>query len=307
MERSTSTSATSRDAAYGFRWAGLSTDALAVGGADDWPVVSVDRTLANGRGRREVERVGKETASVQTPAAFLRLNRLRAKLEISASDSIPVADLVHPALWPAAAVFARWHGRETFHAGAVSFDGEGAWAILGERGAGKSSLLAMLARQGVEVLGDDLLVVAGQRCFAGPRCIDLRPEAAAALSIEPDTELVRSTERRRLMLGPGAGEYTLRGFVHLRWDADVRLERLLPAERLPLLLDHRRVVGLGADFEHLLDLVGLPALRLTRPTDWSASQRLATDLGERLWQCAQAPARRPSASAPQCPALIRAC
>jgi hypothetical protein len=140
----------------------------------------------------------------------------------------------------------------------------------------------MLARHGVEVLGDDLLVVTGQRCFAGPRCIDLRPEAAAALSIAPDAPLVRSTERRRLMLGSCHGEYTLRGFVQLRWGADVGFERLLPAERLPLLLDHRRVVGLGADFEHLLDLVALPFIRLTRPPDWSASQRLASELGQQL-------------------------
>jgi hypothetical protein len=148
----------------------------------------------------------------------------------------------------------------------------------------------MLARRGVEVLGDDLLVATGQRCYAGPRCIDLRPEAAAALSIESDAKLVRSTERRRLMLAPCQGEYTLRGFVQLSWGADVGFERLLPAERLPLLLDHRRVVGLGADFEHLLDLVALPFIRLTRPLDWGAARRVADDLGEQLSQSAKAPA-----------------
>lgn len=287
MERSTSTRP---NAAYGFRWAGLSSEALGVGGGDDWPAVSVKRTFTNGDEPTEVARVGEQTASIQTPAARLRLDRSSSTLEIRSADGIPVADLVHPALWPAAAVFARWHGRETFHAGAVSFDGEGAWAILGERSAGKSSLLAILARHGVEVLGDDLLVVAGQRCFAGPRCIDLRPEAAAALSIERDTRLVRSTERRRLMLAPCHGEYTLRGFVQLSWGADVGFERLLPADRLPLLLDHRRVVGLGADFEHLLDLVALPAIRLIRPPDWSASQWVASELGQHLSQSAEAPA-----------------
>jgi hypothetical protein len=274
----------------------LSSEALAVGGADHWPAVSVERTTTNGGGPPELDRVGEQTASIQTPAARLRLDRLSSRLEIRVSESIPVADLVHPALWPAASVFARWHGRETFHAGAISFDGERAWAILGERGAGKSSLLAILARDGVEVLGDDLLVVAGQRCFAGPRCIDLRPEAAVALSIGADAQLVRSTERRRLTLSPCAGEYALRGFIQLRWGPEVRLERLLPAERLPLLLDHRRVVGLGADFEHLLDLVALPAIRLTRPPDWPASRSLATELEQRLSQCAQAG-----------PALTRAC
>jgi hypothetical protein len=290
VERSTSTRP---NAAYGFRWAGLSNEALAVGGAQDWPAVSVTRTLTNGGDPPDVARVGEQTASIQTPAACLRLDRLRSRLEIRSSESIPDADVVHPALWPAAAVFARWHGLETFHAGAVSFDGEGAWAILGERGAGKSSLLAVLARHGVEVLVDDLLVVTGRRCFAGPRCIDLRPEAAAALSIGSDAQVVRSTERRRLMLGACHGEYTLRGFVQLRWGADVGLERLIPAERLPLLLEHRRVVGLGADFEHLLDLVALPAFRLTRPPDWRVAQQLATELEDRLSQTTSAPARHP--------------
>ena len=123
----------------------------------------------------------------------------------------------------------------------------------------------MLAREGVEVLVDDLLVVADQRCFAGPRCIDVRPEAADALAIEPDAPLVRTSERRRLRLPPCSGEYGMRGFLHLPWGADVRLERLLPVQRLPLLLEHRRVIGLGADFEHMLDLVALPVLRLIRP------------------------------------------
>jgi hypothetical protein len=284
------------NAAYGFRWVGLADEALAVGGSDDWPAVSVQRTKTDGSDSPAVERVGDDTASIQTLAARLRLDRLSSTLEIRAANRLPVADVVHPALWPAAAVFARWHGHETFHAGAASFDGDGAWAILGERGAGKSSLLAMLARHGVEVLADDLLVVTGQRCFAGPRCIDVRPEAAAALSIERDAPLVRSSERRRLRLPPCAGEYALRGFLHLTWGAEVRLERLLPVERLPLLLEHRRVVGLGADFEHVLDLVALPAIRLTRPPDWRVSQRLAPVLGERL-----------GASALESPALIRAC
>jgi hypothetical protein len=273
---------TSHNAAYGFQWAGLSSAALAVGGAHDWPTVSVQRAPTSGADSAEVERVGKDTASIQTLAARLRLDRQSSMLEIRAPNGLAVADVIHPVLWPAAAVFARWHERETFHAGAVSFDGDGAWAILGEHGAGKSSMLAMLSLEGVEVLVDDLLVVAGQRCFAGPRCIDLRPEAAAALSIEPGAPLVRCSERRRLTLEPCSGEYALRGFLHLAWGADLRLEPLLPVERLPLLLDHRRVVGLGADFEHLLDLVSLPAVRLTRPPDWQASRRLAADLGSSL-------------------------
>ena len=301
MERSTNTET---GAAYGFRWEGLLDAALAAGDADGWPTVYVKQTLTSDPGSSGVERVGADSATIQTLAARLQLDRLSSRLEIRARERLPVTDVIHPTLWPAASVFARWHERETFHAGAISFDGEGAWAILGERGAGKSSLLAALALHGVEVLADDLLVVAGQHCFAGPRCIDLRKEAAAALGVAADTPLVRSTQRRRLPLCPCAGEYALRGFVHLRWGADIRLERLLPVERLPLLLDHRRIAGLGADFEHLLDLVALPSIRLTRPRDWRATRRLAADLERALAQAERPPTRRARASVPASQALI---
>lgn len=304
MERLTNTEA---NAAYGFRWAGLFDDSLAVGGANGWPTVSVRQILASDRGSPEIERVGADSASIQTLAARLRLDRVSSSLEIRARERLPVTDVIHPTLWPAASVFARWHERETFHAGAISFDGERAWAILGERGAGKSSLLAAMALHGVEVLADDLLVVAGQRCFAGPRCIDLRQEAADALGVAADTPLVRSTERRRLRLSPCAGEYVLCGFVHLRWGAEIRLERLLPVERLPLLLEHRRIAGLGTDFEHLLDLVALPALRLTRPHDWRATRRLVAELELALAQPQLMPGGRARASVPARRAVIAGC
>ena len=76
---------------------------------------------------------------------------------------------------------------------------------------------------------------------AGPPTV----KAAEALSIDPDAPLVRCNERRRLTLAPCGAEYALRGFLHLAWGADVRVERLLPVQRLPLLLDHRRVGGRG--------------------------------------------------------------
>ncbi len=295
MEPSISTEA---NAAYGFRWAGLSDETLAVEGAEGWPTVSVRQILASARGSAELEGVGADSASIQTLAARLRLDRLSSSLEIRAQERLPITDVIHPTLWPAASVFARWYERETFHAGAVSFDGRRAWAILGDRGDGKSSLLAALALHGVQVLADDLLVVAGQRCFAGPRCIDLRQEAATALGIPADAPLVRSTERRRLRLGPCAAEYALCGFVHLRWGTEIQLERLLPVQRLPLLLEHRRIAGLGADFEHLLDLVALPAIRLTRPRDWRANRRLVAELERGLARLEPAPVRETTARVP---------
>lgn len=196
----------------------------------------------------------------------------RARRTVVLRSPAPVSDrdLVHPGLWPAAAVFARWSGAETLHAGAFVSDRGAAWAVLGCGGSGKSSLLASLALAGRQVLCDDLVVIDGGDCLAGPRCIDLRPRAAAALGVEDRVAWVRVTDRRRLRLASARGRVALRGLIHLAWADRVALERLAPNESLALLAAHRRVVGLGADLGHLLDLAGLPTLRLLRPKSWSA-------------------------------------
>ncbi len=267
----------SHNAAYGFRLSGVSGETLAVYDAERWPILSVLQRLVSDPGLPETH-VDGDRASIQTPAAYLTLTRESWSVEICSPEPLPAADIVHPALWPAAAVFARWHGRETLHAGAFSLDGKGAWAVLGERGAGKSSLLSALVMRGVEVLADDLLVVDGLHCFAGPRCIDLRQAAATALGVSGQTSVVRSTERRRLKLAPCRGSYQLRGFVYLAWGSETQVDRLTPAESFGLLVNHRRVAALGADFEHLLDLAALPAMRLTRPVDWTGLDGVLTAL-----------------------------
>jgi len=76
---------------------------------------------------------------------------------------------------------------------------------------------------------------------------------------------VRSTSRRRLGLAPAAGAAPLGGWLLLEWGDAVALEAVGARERLELLARHRRVVGLGEEPVVLLDVAGLPALRLTRP------------------------------------------
>src|SRR4029453_9610267 len=89
-------------------------------------------------------------------------------------------ELVHPYLGLAAAVYSRWLGRESFHAGA--FQARGCpWIVAGEKAAGKSTLLASLALRGRHVLADDVVVLDGVEALAGPRSIDLRADSAAAL------------------------------------------------------------------------------------------------------------------------------
>ena len=107
-------------------------------------------------------------------------------------------ELVHPYLGAAASVFSRWAGREVFHAGAFICGGL-AWAVVGGREAGKSSLLAALAARQLPVLADDLVITDGQDAFCGPRTIDLRRPIPG--SSEPVTP-ARGASRWRVSLPP---------------------------------------------------------------------------------------------------------
>ncbi|GAB3935843.1 hypothetical protein GCM10027614_11390 [Micromonospora vulcania] len=73
----------------------------------------------------------------------LAVDRLRGTATFYGPPLTPDV-LAHPYLAPVATTVNRWAGRETFHSGAFVLDGR-AWAVLGPRTAGKSSLLAALA------------------------------------------------------------------------------------------------------------------------------------------------------------------
>jgi len=264
------------EAAYGYRVTGIdAAGMLALRGAQTWPVLSVRTAVKPRDGDRMVD-LGPDRACIDTLAARLVLEREPVRLTVLADSRLPDVDLVHPCLWPAAAVFARWRGLETLHGGAFVDDRGGAWALLGDRGAGKSSLLAALAVAGHEVVADDLLVLDGGECFAGPRCVDLRPDAVSELSLGT-LPSVRSTRRRRFVLDPCDGRFTLRGCVYLEWGERVAVEPLTPAEHLGELSGQRRIAGLGANVEQLLVLSGLPAFRMRRPqaSGWVDATRAA--------------------------------
>lgn len=147
---------------------------------------------------------------------------------------------MHPYLAGAAAVAARWAGRESFHAGAVMIGG-GAWVVLGNKENGKSTTLAWLALNGHTVLTDDLLVIDRDLALAGPRCIDLRRESSERLGVGEPLGIVGQRERWRFMLGGAPAMVPLRGFIALSWDDSVALERVRGAHRLLALLPGRSV------------------------------------------------------------------
>lgn len=149
------------------------------------------------------------------------------------------------------------------HAGAVA-GRAGAWAVVGPKRAGKSTLLAGLAQAGMEIVTDDVLVVRSGRALAGPRCIDLRPginRFGLGVAVRP------TDPRNRISLPPIAAEHALAGLVHLEWsDGAVSMQPLTHRDALRRLLALQDEGGLHpAGPRTLLDFVALPALCLRRP------------------------------------------
>jgi hypothetical protein len=240
-------------AAYGFRFdAPVEARWLALHGADGWPFVTVERG---------------ETDTVDA-------ERLVATVKSDWVDD----DLIHPVLGSIALKLAEARGLEALHAGAVA-GAEGAWGVIGGKERGKSTLLAACARGGLDVMTDDVLTLHDGHCLAGPRAIDLRPDAAR---MAPDGEWVRGDSRLRLALPPAPAELPLAGFVHLAWGPRLELAPLRPHERLAWLAGRRAADGWPRGERTLLGLANLPTYVLRRPRAWDGIEASAELLAERL-------------------------
>ncbi len=157
--------------------------------------------------------MGTQRAVLDLPGHRQLLLRRREGTATFTGPQLSHDDLVHPYLGAAASVFSRWGGREVFHAGAFVF-GDLAWAVVGGREAGKSTLLAALAARGLPVLADDLVVTDGHQAFCGPRTIDLRrlaPGATAPVTPVRDPAGGGSRSRRCPARYPSAGGSTCAG------------------------------------------------------------------------------------------------
>ena len=233
-----------------------------------WPELEL-RCAPPGPGRPELDSVGPDRAELTLHGGWATIERAPARVTFRLPAPPPPRDLVHPYLAPAAAVAARWAGRESFHAGAV-IAGGGAWAVLGDKESGKSTTLAHLALSGHDVVSDDLLVVDGDSVLAGPRCIDLREGSAGHLGAGEPLGVVGVRERWRLALEPVAPRTPLRGWVTLAWDDEVAVDALRGPDRMLALLPFRSVQLAPGAPQDLVDFGALPVLRLRRPRRWEA-------------------------------------
>jgi hypothetical protein len=184
--------------------------------------------------------------------------------------------LVHPLLTIPISVLARWRGDVTLHAGAFEAGGA-AWAMVGMREAGKSTTLASIGQRGHPVVADDLLTIAGTQVWAGPHCVDLRPDVAARFPEARRLGEIGGRVRHRLSTPPGAPTLPLGGLFLLDWHegTSVAVEPLPRRELLRLLYAQEYIGLLGpADPVKILALLTRPAWRVVRPRDWDKTDEL---------------------------------
>lgn len=250
--------------AFGFRLEGVRSHALARAHRPRWPVLHVRRRV--GPTGVRPSHLGPSSARLSLGAGdWLELDRDDATATYLTTEVVDEDTLIHPRLAPAAALMARWLGREAFHAGAL-IAGGGAWALAGANEAGKSTLLAALAMRGTPVLTDDLLVVDRTGlAYAGPRCIDLRALDVVGGAVEERARSVRADTRQRLDLPPVTTAAALRGWLYLEWGSAVEAEPCSAHARIVRLVAQRRWATQGIDPRLLLDLAALPAWTLRRP------------------------------------------
>ena len=143
--------------------------------------------------------------------------------------------------------------------------------MIGDRCGGKSSLLAALAVNGIDVVSDDVLVVNERReAYPGPRTVDLREDAAIALGVGEEIGVTGARERWRLKLPPLDGALPLGGWIFTDWSDELRMRHLPASETLRRLFTNRSITVPPRNPAAFLQLSALPAWELLRPRSWAA-------------------------------------
>ncbi|WP_432561332.1 phosphoenolpyruvate carboxykinase (ATP) [Kineococcus sp. SYSU DK003] len=212
------------------------------------------------------------------------IDRARATTTFRAVSPPADDEVVHPYLAATAATVAWWRGQVALHAGAVLVDGR-VWAVLGERGAGKSTAMYSLVRAGLPLVTDDVLVLDGSRVLPGPRCIDLRRPTAEHYGVGQDIGVVGRRQRFRVevddQLDAGA-ELELAGLVHLAWGEQTGVDDVPLPARWPALVEALALKLPPADQNAVLALLTLPTYRFRRPRRFEEVDRAAHVLAATL-------------------------
>lgn len=187
--------------------------------------------------------------------------------------------LVHPLLALAACAVALERGGDCLHAGAV-LTPDGVIAVLAASGGGKTSTMAWLAlREGLDIFTDDHLNIRDGVVHAGPRCLDLRPDAAVHLGLTDLSRQVRGDGRHRFQLStPHVLDAPVIRTVVLEWGSEVRATAVPPRERLGIIATHRTAQPVDGNLAVPLALAALPMTRLTRPQTFDCMPAVVREL-----------------------------
>jgi hypothetical protein len=252
---------------------------------DDWPSITLsqvvtDESMTSGG----IDESGAQVGFITGGGAIITRSPRRAELRIPVELS--PEELAHPFLAPIASAHAYWMGWLPFHAGAVIVAGR-AWGIIGEREAGKSTLLAALALRNVPVIADDLVVVNDHIVYAGPRTLDLRHGAAEQFGVGRDLGVVGMRERWRFDLAPVPLETPLGGWIFPKWGNQIAVSHTPAAERLRRLAPGRTVLKPDIDAKALMYAAAFPSVDFERPRLWEAIDEGLDVLLDRLGQLAR--------------------
>jgi hypothetical protein len=270
--------------AYGFRLILAGSEAILpdlVGVSDEAPAVPVDVRLASIVTTEQTVEDGRVALLTRGGTGML-VRRDPPEVTILAPLEISVEALVHPVLTVPLSILARWRGDVALHGGGFHHAGA-TWGVIGERTAGKSSMLGLLGDRGVPIAADDLLVIDDGWVRAGPHCVDLRPDVAPYMPAARDLGVVGSRPRHRLSTPPAPARSRLGGIFVLEWhdDPEPSLSLMPMAERLRLLYKSESIALMGfAPPGKVLELLGVPMWRFARRRDWSATDAAVTGLLE---------------------------
>lgn len=254
---------------YGWRIEGIEpADALLVSLPEGSPRLRVERCRADGWKQYGVP--SHVDQLVEGGQAALFADQRLAVFDFI--DDVPDDEMLHPWLVPSISQLAIRTGRAVLHGGVLATGGR-AVAVLGDREAGKSTLMgwAATASPDLSVLADDLVVIEGGVVQAGPRCVDLRHSSVDALPSLPTADSRDGTRRRALLpqCDPAA---QLAGFVVLGWGADVSVAPVPVPLRLPALIPHLSAGHGRQGLDHALSLAQYPVWQVQRPKDISLLQ-----------------------------------
>lgn len=254
--------------AYGLRLPGLPGQQWLGEVPDDWPAWTI-RYLEEPADDDEQWVRGDAARLRLRPEGMVDVDRHLATSVLRGLPSPPDAAYVHPILGSTAIMAAEWRGWLTFHGGCVLDPRGRAWALLGEREAGKSTSLVWFYRHGWPVLADDLVVTDGTRVFAGPRCLDLRSGSAQQFALGTDIGVVGTRQRWRVDLGPAPATAPLAGIVVLGWSPETSLSLVALGDKVSVVQQHR---ALKVGQQHQLpwlDVLGRPLWTFGRPRSWA--------------------------------------